>query len=325
MSTGHPNPLRLVADIGGTHTRIAIVSPPSPVRLAEWLFTTSDFHDLATPLRAALKEWSGPSPTEAFCAVASPLKDDFVALTNVGWSFSLAATQKTLGLTALTLVNDWVAQAWAVPHLRRDQRDTIAAGEEIAHAPILVLGPGTGLGSAALIPQQSSWQAIACEGGHISFSPDGSREAAIVEKIRDEFGHCSGERVASGIGIAAVYSAICALEGVLPISDSPERISTAALNGNPQANETMQLFSAALGSITGDLALALGARGGVYIGGGLIPALGPLFDQTRFYQRFLAKGRFRHYLSEIPIWQILPDDAAFIGLAAAPSKQTNRS
>ncbi|MBS3785407.1 MAG: glucokinase [Gammaproteobacteria bacterium] len=315
MSTGHPKTLRLIADIGGTHTRIAMVHPPCTDLLAQWTFPTADYHDLATPLRLALTEWAGPEPDEALCAVASPLVDDQVSLTNVGWSFSITETKAELGISKLKLVNDWVAQALAIPHLRPEQCHAIHHGIPTPQAPRLVMGPGTGLGSAALIPWANEWQALACEGGHISFAPTTPREFALMAHIRDQYGHCSAERMASGIGITTVYTSLCALDGTPVISDNPEAISAAALNGNPQAQETYAMFNEALGSAAGDLALALGARGGVYIGGGLIPALGPLFEPERFYARFTAKGRFESYLANIPIWQMLPTDAALIGLA----------
>lgn len=318
MSTGHPKKTRLIADIGGTHTRIAVVYPPCTEPLAKWTFATADFHDLVTPLCLALNDWSGPDPDEAYCAVASPLLTDQVSLTNVGWSFSISETQAALGVEKFELVNDWVAQALAIPHLHANQCQALHAGALVTDAPRLVMGPGTGLGSAALIPWNQQWQAMACEGGHMSFAPTTHRESEIVAHIHHQYGHCSAERVASGIGIATVYASICALDGIEPITDSPEVISTAAVDGNPQATETFDLFNAALGSVAGDLALALGARGGVYLGGGLIPALGSLFDPERFYARFIAKGRFERYLAKIPVWRVLPADAALIGLAAKP-------
>lgn len=323
MSTGHPSPLRLIADIGATNTRIAIVAPPNPSPLAHWRYKTKAFTDLKAPLQSVLAEWSGPHPHEAICALASPVNGDQITLTNVGWSFSIQQTQQALNLDRLSVVNDWVAQAWAVPQLAAADCDEWRHGTPHPQAPILVMGPGTGLGSAALIPHGGGWQAIACEGGHISFAPINARERAVVRHIQQAHDHCSAERVASGIGITAIYNAICAIDAITPISDNPTDISAAAHEGNPQAIETFALFSSALGSVVGDLALAIGARGGIYIGGGLLPAIDTLFDRERFLARSIAKGRFNTYLSRIPMWQITTNDAALVGLATVPSQHAN--
>lgn len=323
MSTGHPSSLRLIADIGATNTRIAIAAPANPVPLAYWRYETKAFTDLKTPLQAALAQWSGPQPDEAICALASPVNGDEITLTNVGWSFSIQQTQQALNLDRLIVVNDWVAQAWAVTQLTGADCRELRGGVPNPRAPILVMGPGTGLGSAALIPHGKEWRAIACEGGHISFAPTNARESAIVRCIHGAHRHCSAERVASGLGISTIYAAICAVDAINPISEDPAAISVAAHQGNPQAKETFSLFSGALGSVVGDLALAIGARGGIYIGGGLLPAITTLFDQEAFLARSIAKGRFSNYLSRIPMWQIVSDNAALVGLATVPSQQAN--
>lgn len=306
----------LVADIGGTHARAGIVTRPGTAPDAVFKRRTRDFDGLAGFLGSALEDLcDGYRPRSALCAVASPVDRDPIELTNAGWRFSRAGIADALGLTRVEFVNDWVAQGWATTQIADGHLRTIQPGRPDPMAPRLALGPGTGLGSALVTPGPAGWQVYATEGGHISFAPRTAREWAIVERIQDRFNHCSAERLASGIGIETVYQTLHQIDGTRPRHTRAEAIAQAALAGDPIGAEVIQTMTAALGSAAGDLALATGARGGVYLGGGVIPLLGNAFDWGLFGGRFTAKGRFRDYLESIPIHAMTHPAPALYGLS----------
>ena len=306
----------LVADIGGTHARAAIVTHPGVAPDPVFKRRTRDFDGLAAFLHTALDHLcTGDRPPSALCAVASPVDRDPIELTNAGWRFSRAGIADALGLDRVAFVNDWVAQGWATTQITENHLQTIQSGRADPRAPRLALGPGTGLGSALVTPLPDGWQVYATEGGHISFAPRSTREWAIVEWIQAEFGHCSAERLASGIGIETVHAALHAIDGTTPRHVGAEAIAQAAQAGDTTCGEAMTTMTAALGSAAGDLALATGARGGVYLGGGVIPLLGEAFDWALFHRRFIAKGRFRSYLEAIPVRAMTHPAPALYGLS----------
>jgi len=314
MSTGHPDQPWLVADIGGTNTRVGLIDDKRQAPRTLCHLVTADYHDLAEMLSAAFAQHSGPQPRQVACALASPVSGDEVRLTNAGWQFSVAKTRAQLGLERLEVMNDWVAQGWAVTALGDDDLQTIQAGESVADAPRLALGPGTGLGSTLITPCNESWQVFAAEGGHISVAPTNAREAAIILELHRRYNHCSAERIASGTGLESVYSTLCHIDHRTDRTLDAAAIGQAAQTGDALAQEAVGMLARILGSATGDLMLATGARGGVYIGGGLIPALGPQFDWQAFLKRLQQKGRFAAYLRKIPIQQITHATPALLGL-----------
>ena len=317
MSTTRPDaPPVLVADIGGTNARAGLVTEPG--QAPETLFSrpTADFQGLAAFLQAAMEHLGGGyAPSRAICAVASPLQEDTVRLTNAGWTFSVSATKRSLGIDHLVLINDWVAQGWAVTRLQGSHRLQHNTGRPVSDAPRLALGPGTGLGSALITRCGDQWAVFATEGGHISFGITSRREAEVALHIQARFGHCSAERIASGVGMEAVHDALREIDGYPPQALSAETIAQKAVAGDPLCAEVLTHFTAALGSAAGDLALATGARGGIYLGGGIIPALGDAFDWTGFLERFEAKGRFHDYLAAIPVYAIRHPAPALLGLS----------
>ncbi|WP_076742134.1 glucokinase [Spiribacter curvatus] len=316
MSTTHPDST-LVADVGGTHARAGVVTRPGEPPAQIFKRRTGDFDGLEAFLDAALAALSeAPRPNRVLCAVASPLDHDPIELTNAGWRFSPAAVARHLRLEQVRCLNDWVAQGWAVTRLRSDDRRCIYPGISDPEAPRLALGPGTGLGSALITPIAGGWQVYATEGGHISFAAHDAREWAIAEHIEQRFGHCSAERLASGIGIEAIDRALHAIAGTSPVHTSAEAIARDAMAGDRHCREVLGHMTDALGSAAGDLALATGARGGIYFGGGIIPALGDCFDWERLHRRFVAKGRFEDYLAAIPIHTITHPAPALMGLSA---------
>jgi glucokinase len=253
----------------------------------------------------------------AVLAVATPVESDWVALTNSPWAFSIEATRVALGLERLDVINDFTAQALAVPVLKPDERTQIGDGEPEPDRAIGVIGPGTGLGVAGLISVGGHWHPIPSEGGHVSLAPQNDVDAAILAYLRRRFGHVSNERVVSGPGLVNLATALAAIEGeILEISD-PRQVTERARTGEcPFCVAALDRFAAILGAAAGDLALMLRARGGVYIAGGLVRQLGDLFDRERFRRCFVAKGRFERYLSAIPTYLITRGDTGLLGAAA---------
>lgn len=306
----------LVADIGGTNARAAIVTRPGRAPDPVFKRRTCDFDGLTEFLASAIEELAGRHrPRSALCAVASPVDRDPIELTNAGWRFSRTGIADALGLIRVAFLNDWVAQGWATTRIDDEDLRTIQPGRVDSMAPRLALGPGTGLGSALVIPGSAEWQVFATEGGHISFAPRTAREWALVERIQERFDHCSAERIASGIGIETVYTALHEIDGTTPRHTGAEAIARAALEGDSLCGEVIEIMTGALGSAAGDLALATGARGGLYLGGGVIPLLGNAFDWALFCRRFSAKGRFRGFLESIPVHAMIHPAPALYGLS----------
>jgi len=317
MSTGRPEQSAwLLADVGGTNARVGLYHPGQGAPRLLFARPTSDFDDLAGLLRAAIQTSPQAHVRHAACAIASPVEADDIALTNAGWRFSIEQTRRRCELDTLEIINDWAAQGWAITRLGPTELAQRSDGVPAPMTPKLALGPGTGLGSALVVPADARWQVFATEGGHISFGPQTPREAAVVTHINQRFGHCSAERMASGKGLETIDAATAAIDERDGQPRDAYAIVADAKADEPAARETLTLFTQALASAAGDLALATGARGGVYIGGGLIPALGALFDWQAFHQRFIAKGRFGDYLNAIPVFSIEASQPALAGLAA---------
>jgi glucokinase len=281
---------------------------------------SAEFGDLASAARRALQllvrseKDSGPVAVAAI-AVAGPVTGDQVELTNVAWRFSIEESRRGLGLERLEVVNDIAALAWALPVLGARETRALAEGAPQAAGARAVVSVGTGLGVAILADAGGGDLVLPSEGGHRDLAAANEREWRIVEWLSGRFGgHVSAERVLSGPGLAHLHAALSALEGG-GAPASPEQVGPRALAGEPLAREAMALFAAWLGAFAGDLALTAGARGGVYLAGGVLPALGAAFDAPAFLERFLAKGRFRSWLAAIPVRVVLDGQATLRGLA----------
>jgi glucokinase len=308
-------PQRLVADIGGTHARFALCGPdeePQDERKLE----VADYQGVVEAARAYL---AGRRVAHAVFAVATHVDSDWIHLTNAPWAFSVRATRDALGLERLAVINDFTAQALAVPRLARGDRVRIGGGEPQAGAAIAVLGPGTGLGVAGLLPLEGIWYPIPSEGGHVSLAPHDERDAAVLACLQRRFGHVSNERVLSGPGLINLATALATLDGETLVLDDPQEVSRRAASGECRfCREALQRFSSFLGAAAGDLALIFCALGGVYIGGGLTKRLGPLLDAERFRASFVTKGRFVDYLTRIPTYLVTRRDPGLLGAAAYP-------
>jgi glucokinase len=308
---------RLIGDIGGTHARFALVgATPRPERVR--VLACDDYPSLGAAIAAYVAaEAPQPAPREAALAVASAVTGDTVTMTNHPWSFSIAALQRDLGLARLVVVNDFAANALAVPHLRPDERTTIGGGAAVSEAPIAVMGPGTGLGMSALVPSRAGWVAIAGEGGHATIPAADARESEVLAHMRGRFGHVSAERVLSGPGLVNLYQTLAEIAGAPAEDFTAAQIADAEIGKSETlCREAVAMFCAMLGTVAGNLALTLGARGGLYIAGGIVPRLGARFAASGFRRRFEDKGRFRTYLAAIPCYVVTHPVPAFLGLAA---------
>ena len=299
----------LLVDMGGTNTRCAVGAGNGEIVQLRSM-RNQDFASAGELLSRYLEGIPVPErPASGAIAVAAPVAGDAVQMINIGWNFSVSGLQQTLGLTKLAVVNDFVAQAWALPSLRATDTAQIGSGQTRPAFPKVVLGPGTGLGVATMVPVGDGWQAIPGEGGHISLAAQDAVEESVVRLGRERFGHCSAERALSGPGLSFLHNA---LHG--GPESTPAAIGQAALAGDRNAVATFAVFFGLLGSVAGDLALTLGAFGGVYVSGGIVPRYLQLLRDSEFRDRFEAKGRYREYLSAIPTFVVTAPYAALQGL-----------
>jgi glucokinase len=313
---------RLVGDIGGTHARFArLLAPEQPLQdLAT--YRCADFPSLQAVMQRYLDEHAGSEAHWGAIAIANPITGDVVKMTNLPWSFSTVQMQRELGLERLLVINDFTALALALPALDGSpQLRQVGTGAPGPGAPRALLGPGTGLGVSGLLPSQCNGEvALSGEGGHVTLSAADDDEAAVIAALQHRFGHASAERALSGPGLVNLYQALCRLHGVhVDTTLDAAAITHAGLEGEcAQCGAAIEMFCSLLGTVAGNLALTLGARGGVYIGGGIVPKLGTALDRSRFRERFEAKGRFAGYLHAIPTYVIEASTSpALLGAARA--------
>jgi glucokinase len=306
----------LIADIGATNTRLALVESGGAIARTR-VVATDDFASLSDAIDAYLAAEAPPArPTQAVLAVAAPVTGDTVTLTNHPWTFSADALRKRFGFTSLRVINDFVANALAVPHLTAADRTQIGGGASVSSAAIGLIGPGSGLGVSILIPKDGTLVPIQGEGGHATMAAADDREAAVLDLMRARFDHVSAERCLSGPGLMNLYNALCELSGEPAAPLTAAQITNPGIEDEePRAREATAMFCAMLGTIAGNLALTVGARGGIYIAGGIVPKLGAAFAQSDFRARFEAKGRFQGYLAAIPTYVITHHSPALLGAA----------
>ncbi|HWB49587.1 MAG TPA: glucokinase [Stellaceae bacterium] len=308
----------LVGDIGGTNARFGLVSPAGEL-LHSRVLADADYPGIGEAVEAYLADRDGlPRPRRGAIAIASPVAGDEVRMTNHPWAFSISALQARLGFQRLDVINDFTAQALALPHLKDGDKVKVGAGEALSGYPIGVLGPGSGLGVSGLIPSGKRWLPLTGEGGHATMPPLTDRESAVLGAMRRHFDHVSAERVLSGPGLVNLYNSLAEVDGVPARQYTAAQITDAdTARGDALCGEATAMFCAMLGTVAGNLALTLGAKGGVYIGGGIVPRLGERFAASEFRQRFAAKGRFQAYLAAVPTYVVTHPLPAFLGCAAA--------
>lgn len=318
MSTNALYP-RLVGDVGGTNARFGWQACKGAPLEHILVLPCADFADIALAIEAYLARAGQGHPAAACIGIANPVTVDQVRMTNHHWSFSIQALQQRLSLQQLKVINDFTALALALPSLPATQRRQIGGGAACARSAIGLIGPGTGLGVSGLIPHgDKGWSSIAGEGGHITLAAQSLLEYQVIEHIRAQYGHVSAERVLCGQGLVDVHLALAAVgQRPAPADITPMDIVQRGLTqADAACLQTLDMFAGFLGSVAGDLALTLGARGGVYIGGGIVPRLLDWFETSSFRARFEAKGRFASYLAQIPVWVIQASESPALWGAA---------
>lgn len=314
-----PPDLVLVADIGGTNSRFGLVRAGELAPLDIRNYSNDGFAGLHEAIPAYAKD-CGHKPVRAVLAIAGPIKDGVVHLTNRrGWSFKPEELAKTVGLTRVEVVNDFAALAEALPYL--DEIKPLGPGRPRPDATKVVLGPGTGLGAAGLVHKDGRWIVVPSEAGHIEFADQGDREAAVFAIIRRNFGRVSAEQVVSGEGIERLDMAVAEIDGEELKHREGSEISDAARKGEKRAREVMDMFFSALARFAGDMALTYVARGGVYIGGGVLPKVLDLMDIAKFREDFAAKKPHEALVSEIATVLITARTPALTGCAAIAARR----
>jgi glucokinase len=312
----------LVADIGGTNARFSIAQlQPGLVlehavsyRVEEFDNICSALIDYVSKLPVSLK------PHRAVLAVASAVTSDEIRFTNSPWSFSISVLQQQLALEKMDVINDFAAVAWALPALQHAELHAIGSVPfaDVKNPGVyVVLGPGTGLGVAALKTDGNGLHTIIeTEGGHISFAPRNESEIKILQLLQKDFKRVSYERLLSGDGLVNLYQARSKMLGLHPDLKTPAEVSTAARDPNaPAASLAAQDFCSILGAFAGDTALMYGAWSGVYLAGGLLPHLMNEKGHALFRAAFEDKGRFAYLLEQTPVAQITRSDVGNLGAA----------
>ncbi|PTY36017.1 glucokinase [Saccharospirillum sp. MSK14-1] len=327
----------LIADIGGTNARFALApllsfDPAEGPQLAEQdlvavaALNGAEYDTIADAIRAYL---TGPAadyerPEHAVMAIACPTDKDRITMTNHTWSFSVQELQSDIGLTSLKFINDYNALANAIPHLGSDGVVKVGPGEAVPGWPMAVTGPGTGLGLAGLAFSSAGPVTLETEGGHAHFAPTDAVEIDILKFLLTKYERVSVERLLSGMGLENIYQALCDRQEVAPQSLKAADISQRALDrADPQCEEALARFCAILGSYAGDAALMLGAKGGLYIAGGIVPRFLDYFQSSQFRARFEAKARLRGFVEHVPTYVVVSKQPGLLGAAAVLNHRLN--
>ena len=312
----------LMGDIGATLTRLALYEAGHEIGRRETVHN-AQFDSLGSVVTHYLaRHPSRGRPHMAVLAVAGPVFENEVTVTNLGWRVSATSLKLQFGFESVHLINDLCAVAMAVPLLTPADRVQIGEGTSMPAGTIGVLAPGTGLGVAGLVRSGQEWVPVPGEGGHATLSARGEREQAILQGLEKRFGHVSAERVLSGPGIENLYSMVAERHGVSGAPPAAPEIGARALSGTDTlAVETLDLFFLMLGTVAGNLALTLGATGGIFLAGGVLPKLRAQLVSSGFRERFADKGRYRRYLEAIPTFLITGEVPALIGLRDFVDKQ----
>ena len=324
---------RLLADVGGTNARFAWQAHAGAVIEEPHTLPCADHATLADAIRHYLRSVGQSAPPACSIAIANPVVGDRVTMTNHHWTFSIAELKAQIGLQRLLVVNDFTALALALPELQAHDLRQVGGASAVPNSAIALIGPGTGLGVSGLVPDgRGGLVPLQGEGGHTTLAGRTLREKQVLDWLDAKYGHASAERATCGRGLVDIHGALQTLTAAAvtappatdaavtaPPATAAEVVASALEDGDALCREAVDLFCAFLGTAAGNLALTLGARGGVYIGGGIVPRLGEAFDRSPFRARFEAKGRFSAtYLAAIPVFVIVAKQSpALLGAARA--------
>lgn len=310
-----------VADVGGTNIRLALVENGSLTHITKYL--CKQFDTISDAIEHFAHEANVDSFEYGCIAIACPVNDDLVNMTNHTWSFSKKALKNELNLARLLVINDFSAVAYSLPTLKKEQVIQIGSGVSLEKGNIAVFGPGTGLGVEHLTWTSGGWQTLDGEGGHVDFAPNDENDLIVWRYIKAKLGRVPAEELLSGRGLVNIYRALAEYEGIEFVFDDPADITKHALaNTDPTCVNTVQLFCRVMGSFAGNLALNLCTTGGVFIGGGIASRLGEFFINSDFRPKFEDKGNFAGYVKNIPTYLINEPDHGLLGALAYLLQQT---
>lgn len=312
----HSDGPRLLADIGGTNARFALEPAPGTIQAVQTL-ACADHARFEDAVRFYLAG-ANTRVRHAVIAIANPVDGDAIRMTNHHWAFSIEAARRALGLETLLVVNDFTALAMSLPTLGAGDLAPVGGGAALAGGAIGLVGAGTGLGVSGLVPSGERWIPLNSEGGHVAFSPLDEREVLVLRHAWQRYDHVSAERFVSGPGLVLIREALAMSRGMTQDRElSPSDIVTHGLSGGDALSlEAIDCFCGMLGTVAANLAVTLGARGGIYIGGGVVPRLGAYFVASPFRPRFERKGRFSEFTARIPTWLITAPYPALQGASA---------
>ncbi len=321
-----PRANRLVADVGGTNSRLALFDPKTNELRAVRTYVNSDYSQFEAIMAAWLDALTEPPPTHCCLAVAAPPPfGDRVTMLNIDWSFSLRELAERFGLSRLGCINDFEGNAYALPHLSDRELITLHAGTRTEGGTLAVVGPGTGLGGSTLSFVAGVPIARASEPGHMGLAAATELELELFRYLQPQYGEIYAELLLSGPGLQRLYASLAALQGQEKLTLSPEEISARALAGQcGLCTQTLNTFCALLGSISGDFVLANGAYGGLYLAGGFIGGMFGFLQASPFVRRFQEKGKMRTHLSRVPLFVITAGTTGLLGAAYAPMSASER-
>lgn len=312
----------LVGDIGGTNGRFGLVEDgglrPSGIEIEP-----GEAHETFEAALAAYLDRLDARPRRAAFAIAGPIGDDGrgVLTNRRNWIVDPQALKSRFGFDEVLAMNDFVAQAASLPHLEADE--TVLIGDAAPRRDVkAAVGPGTGLGVAALLPEGDGWRPLPSEGGHVEFAAVDARETTAFEILRRRLGRISAEYVVSGPGLARLHDALAEAEGRAPPGLDPSAITKAAMEGEAEAAATAALFLAMLARFAGDMALTFGAKGGVYLCGGVAPHLLPILDAAAFRAAFEAKAPHDGLMRATATVVVTSPVAGLVGCAAMAARGT---
>ncbi|MBD1389565.1 glucokinase [Neiella sp. HB171785] len=308
--------LGLIADVGGTNIRLALVDEQGVEYTELRKYLCAQYPTITDVIRHYLDEVKA-SVKHACIAIACPTNSDWIDMTNNSWAFSRREVQEALGLDALYIINDYTAISMSLPFLKDDQMVQVGPGMIEPGSPKAVLGPGTGLGVAHLVSVEGHWHSLPGEGGHVDFAPIDEVDNYIWKYLNKRYPHVSYEQLLSGLGLIQIYEALCEMRGVTIVERTPADISTLGVAGECElCQAAVEQFCKVLGSHAGNLALNLGAFGGVYVAGGIVPRFTGFVENSEFRARFEAKGRFTDYVRRVPTFLITEEQPGLLGAAA---------
>lgn len=307
----------LIADVGGTNIRLALYDFASGTRDHTKKYLCAEYPTIVDVIKQYLADVSVTDVKEGCLAIACPTDEDWISMTNHTWQFSVKEATKQLGFDHLHFINDFTAISQSLPVIAEDKLLKIGGGEVLDGAPKAVLGAGTGLGVAHIIHLDGRWLSLPGEGGHVDFAATNDKEVAVWRYLSKKYSRVSYEQLLSGLGLTQIYQALNDVDGKQAESLTPAEVCDRALDGSCEyCVSTLALFCNVMGSMAGNLALTMATFGGVYVAGGIAPRFPEFFANSRFRERFEAKGRFNKYLQRIPTFLVLEEQPGLVGAGA---------